>query len=443
MNEKIPEGWNKKRLGELGEFKTSSVDKKINENEIPGRLINYMDVYIYNFIKKDIELMEVTANRHQYVTNKVVKGDVLFTPTSETPDDIGHSAVVLDEMEDTLYSYHLIRLRSNYNNLLDLKFRGYVFNSRYVLHQFERLATGVTRFTLSKKDFENVDVIFPESIFEQRKIAEILETIDKAIEQTDKIIEKYKRIKQGLMQDLLTKGIDENWQIRSEKTHKFKDSELGKIPQEWEVVILGNEELLKLETGGTPPTDNIKFWNGDIPWLTSGEVHKKRIFDTDKKISKLGYKHSNAKYIPKHSILIALAGQGKTRGTVAINYIELTTNQSVAAIIPNKAKVDYEFVFYHLEHDYLKLRAISLGSGRAGLNLKVLREYKIVFPPLDEQKRIASVLSQIDEVIEKEQRYKEKLEKIKKGLMEDLLTGKVRVNNLIDESTETSREVEA
>jgi type I restriction enzyme S subunit len=92
---------------------------------------------------------------------------------------------------------------------------------------------------LMNSTFRDIKIIHPNNYYEQQKIAEILETVDNAIEKTDKIIEKYKRIKQGLMQDLLTKGIDENGNIRDEKTHKFKDSPLGKIPEEWEVVRLG------------------------------------------------------------------------------------------------------------------------------------------------------------------------------------------------------------
>jgi type I restriction enzyme S subunit len=105
----------------------------------------------------------------------------------------------------------------------------------------------------------------PEKEFEQRKIAEILETIDNAIEKTDKIIEKYKRIKQGLMQDLLTKGIDENGNIRDEKTHKFKDSPLGRIPEEWEVVRLG--DISNKIIDGTHFTP--QYSENGIPFFTS------------------------------------------------------------------------------------------------------------------------------------------------------------------------------
>lgn len=105
--------------------------------------------------------------------------------------------------------------------------------------------------------------------------------------------------------------------------------------------------------------------------------------------------------IPKHSVLIALAGQGKTRGTVAINNIELCTNQSVASIIPNDTKLYYKYLFYYLENQYDKLRALSSSDGgRGGLNLKLIKSFKINLPSIDEQKKIANFISKIDEKIE-------------------------------------------
>jgi restriction endonuclease S subunit len=131
-------------------------------------------------------------------------------------------------------------------------------NSKFLLYSLSRqqffnylgaLETGTTYPSVNDKDVMNYELPLP-PLPEQHKIAQILETVDNAIEKTEKIIEKYKRIKQGLMQDLLTKGIDEKGNIRSEKTHKFKDSPLGRIPEEWEVVRLG--EILKFLKGKTP-----------------------------------------------------------------------------------------------------------------------------------------------------------------------------------------------
>ena len=177
---------------------------------------------------------------------------------------------------------------------------------------------------------------------------------------------------------------------------KFNNSE------EWKSNIKIGDLTEKVIAGATPRTSNNEYWeNGTIPWLSSGEIHKKHIEYTDKFITKLGYDNSSTKMIPKHSVLIALAGQGKTRGTVAINNIELCTNQSVASIIPNDTKLYYKYLFYYLENQYDKLRALSSSDGgRGGLNLKLIKSFKINLPSIDEQKKIANFISKIDEKIE-------------------------------------------
>ncbi len=403
---KLPEGWRSIRVGDLGSFKTSSVDKKIRANE-----------------------MEVTANKHQYRVNQVLKGDILFTPSSETPDDIGHSAVVIDDLENTLYSYHLVRLRiKDYD--LDLKFRGYVFNARYVLSQFEKLSSGVTRFTLAKKDFEGLSVVYPEYLPEQRKIAEILETVDNAIEKTDRIIEKHKRIKQGLMQDLLTRGIDENGEIRREETHRFKDSELGRIPEEWEVVEF--KEICKVRQGLQIAIANRfkepgpkRFIYITIQYLNSE--------DKDKDVE---YIQNPPKSVICRKYDLLMTRTGNT-GMVITN-VEGVFHNNFFLVDYNKKKIGKIYLFYYLNLSWIQeaIRALAGTTTIPDLNHRDFYSLKFLKPSLPEQHRIASILSQIDETIEKEQKYKEKLERIKQGFMEDLLTGKVRVNHLIEKGVE-------
>ncbi len=424
----LPEGWRRARLGEIGEFKTSGVDKKIREKEKIVNLINYMDVYKNHFITKNLDFMKVSANPHQIRTNNVRKGDILFTPSSETPEDIGHSAVVINELNDTLYSYHLVRFRLKNQSIMDLKFRGYIFNSRQILHQFESLATGVTRFTLSKKDFENVYVIYPQNIKEQQKIAEILETVDNAIEKTDKIIEKYKRIKQGLMQDLLTKGIDENGNIRNPKTHKFKNSPLGKIPEEWEVVRLGEvTEYLKDGSHGTHEDVENGIYFLSAKDINNGKVQFKK---DSRKISENDYKLIMKNFrFKKGDLLLTIVG---TIGRVAYirgNEPKFTVQRSVAIIrLKNEIYFKYVYYFFQTQQFQSQLELKTNASAQGGVYLNSLSNLQILLPKsIEEQKRMAEILSQIDQVIEKETAYKEKLQHIKKGLMEDLLTGKVRI----------------
>ena len=182
-------------------------------------------------------------------------------------------------------------------------------------------------------------------------------------------------------------------------------------------------ELGKSSAGGTPNTQQREFWtNGHIPWMSSGEIHKRRVKDTEKFITKLGYENSSAKFFPPKTILIALAGQGKTRGTVAISEIELTTNQSIAGIVIDERQAYPDFVFYNLSSRYDELRTVSGGSGRAGLNLSIINDQIVSLPPMAEQKKIAAILTSVDEVIEKTEAQIAKLQDLKTAMMQELLT---------------------
>ena len=160
-------------------------------------------------------------------------------------------------------------------------------------------------------------------------------------------------------------------------------------------------EICKLVTGATPSKTNAAYWeNGTIPWMSSGEVNLKRVAATEKKITQLGYEKNSTTIVPKHSVVIALAGQGKTRGKAAITEIELCTNQSLCSMICNE-NLDYKFLYYILDGKYEELRAISNGDGtRGGLSLKILAPYKIPVRPLPVQREIVRILDNFTELTE-------------------------------------------
>ncbi len=194
------------------------------------------------------------------------------------------------------------------------------------------------------------------------------------------------------------------------KEEKSCDSKTAKIPairfrgftDAWEQRELG--KTCEITTGGTPTTSNSDYWNPkEIPWLSSGEVHKKRISETDDRISRRGLENSSARWVKPSSVLIALAGQGKTRGTVAINEIALTTNQSIAAIYPEEH--DAEFLFQNLESRYEELRAISSADGsRGGLNKHLLSAVSIPYTETREQQKIGTFFRKLDHLITLHQR---------------------------------------
>jgi len=174
--------------------------------------------------------------------------------------------------------------------------------------------------------------------------------------------------------------------------------------------------------GGTPSTSVGEYWHGDVPWMASGDIHLKRITDVPTRITELGLRHSNATLVDPPAVAIGLAGQGKTRGTVALVTSRLCTNQSVALITVQPKKVATEYLFYNLEFRYEELRSRSAGGGRAGLSKQLIEVIPVPLPPIDEQSKIAEILSTVDRAIEQTEALISKQQRIKTGLMQDLLT---------------------
>lgn len=187
----------------------------------------------------------------------------------------------------------------------------------------------------------------------------------------------------------------------------------------WEQRKLG--EHSQILAGGTPKTQIKEYWEPkEIPWMSSGEINKKRLFSTDNQISKLGFENSSARWVKENSVLIALAGQGKTRGTVAINEIPLTTNQSIAAIEPDD-KLDSEFLFQNLEKRYEELRLASSGDGsRGGLNKQIISDIKIIAPSVKEQSKIGLFFKHLDDTIALHQRKLEKSKALKSAYLSEM-----------------------
>ena len=158
-------------------------------------------------------------------------------------------------------------------------------------------------------------------------------------------------------------------------------------------------DVVECRSGATPNTTIEEYWeNGIIPWMSSGEVNKGRIYSTENYITQSGYDSCSTKMLPINTVVIALAGQGKTRGTVAITRIELCTNQSLCGLIPN-GEIISDFLYYYLQSKNEFLRHISSGDGnRGGLNLKMINEIIIPLPTAKEQNRIVEILDRFDKL---------------------------------------------
>jgi type I restriction enzyme S subunit len=172
------------------------------------------------------------------------------------------------------------------------------------------------------------------------------------------------------------------------------------VKKGWEICSIG--EVCDLLTGGTPSKTKPEFFGGSIKWLVSGDIHQGEIFDCEGRITKAGLQNSNARYLPVDSVLIALAGQGKTRATVALLRTKATCNQSLICITPkDRQRLLPEFIYVNLHGRYEEIRRMTGDSGddRRGLNMRLVSRIQIPIPLLPEQRRIVAILDEAFEGI--------------------------------------------
>ena len=424
-NNKLPEGWVKVKLGSL------LIEPK-ERNITNKKLLVFSISNVKGFVLQD-EYFSHNIHSKKTTNYKVFKENYFGYNSARI--NVGSIALSEKQREGLLSPMYVI---FKTKSTLNPKYLKYFIQTSHFKNNVINNVAGSVRESLNYSSLEMFDFIYPISISEQKRIAEILETFDETIEKTDAIIEKYKRIKQGLMQDLLTKGIDENGQIRNEEIHKFKDSPLGRIPEDWEVKrIIDAIGVKKNLIIAGPFGSNLKvsdYKKKGIPLIRLQNIEENKFIDKDiKYISK-----KKAKELYYHSFKngdVVLAKLGIPVGKTCIIPRNLKFGIVVADVVRIRVIDEYsdkEFITYILNFNTCRKRLNMeiIGTTRPRVNLTQIRSLQLPLPSLPEQKRIAGILSQIDKTIEKKQNYKEKLERIKQGLMEDLLTGKVRVLNV-------------
>lgn len=203
-----------------------------------------------------------------------------------------------------------------------------------------------------------------------------------------------------------------------------KPTKISEIPRDWELKPLG--DIAAVSTGGTPSRSNPTYWDGDVPWVTTSEVDFGTITRAAQFITKEGLGNSAAKILPPGTLLMALYGQGKTRGKTAILGIEAATNQACAAISLNPG-VSREFVFHYLASKYDAIRSLSNTGNQNNLNNAIVRSIPIYVPPLVEQSAIAAALSDVDALLDGLTRLIAKKHNLKQTCMQELLTRQSRL----------------
>ncbi len=244
---------------------------------------------------------------------------------------------------------------------------------------------------------------------EQQKIADCLTSLDEVIAAQGRKVEALKAHRRGLMQQLFPRA--------GETRPRLRFPEFRNAP-EWEVARV--RDLFDTSSGGTPDRKTKKYWGGGVPWVTTSMVNFNVITNADEFISEAGLKSSSAKVFPKGTVVVAMYGQGKTRGQVALLGVDAATNQACAAILPSD-DIEPEFVFFSLSGRYDELRSLSNSGGQENLSQGLIRELPFRYPKdKNEQAAIIDCLASVDTYITAETARLAALKTHKQGLMQQL-----------------------
>jgi type I restriction enzyme S subunit len=422
----VPEGWEVKTFSNAG-IQLIDGDRGSNypnENDFSDSgycLFLSAKNVTKNGFKFEITQFITQEKDLQLSKGKLRKGDIVLT----TRGTVGNLAFYNDEVP-----FQNIRINSGMLILRNTKDISILFlyqqlKSFILNKQIERIVFGSAQPQLTVKEVNKLWIYIP-NILEQQKIATILSTLDRTIEATQKLIDKEKMVKKGLMADLLTHGIDKQGRIRSPQTHRYVDSPLGMIPEGWEVKHLS--ELADIVGGGTPAREVEEYWkNGNIPWATPTDITKEKtgkyIDNTKECITTKGLSSSSAKLIPINSILLTSRAN---IGFMRLNTKPMATNQGFASVVPFEDNAQFLYYLLDIYVPYMHRRAY--GTTFPEISKTEVKNISVVIPKsIDEQQKIATILSAQDRKIETEETNLAKLQNLKKGLMGDLLSGDVRV----------------
>jgi type I restriction enzyme S subunit len=266
---------------------------------------------------------------------------------------------------------------------------------------------------------------------EQRRIADVLDTVDAAIQETDAVVEKQEQVKTGLLQDLLTRGLDADGRLRDpeRKPEAFRETELGLLPIGWRVVDL--EAVTKRITDGShQAVDTLPDASDGIPFLYVSCIRNGEIYwDQASSITRETFESISKSKEPKPGVILYTTVGSYGHAALVKDEVNFSFQRHVGYIDPDTDKVRPQFLAYWLDSEYCKRHAdkIALGSSQKTVTLRDLARYPVPLPSYEEQKKIAERLDEIDSSIKGDRAYKNKLQNLKTGLMQDLLTGRVRV----------------
>lgn len=377
----IPEEWNVMKIGDIFEFK-NGLNKEKKYFGLGFPIVNYTDVYNNRSLTaKDIK-GKVDVSLNEIRAYEVRKDDVFFTRTSETPDEIGITSVITEEFKNTVFSGFILRARPK-KFFLNTSYKKYCFSSYNVRKEIISKCTYTTRALTNGKILSQIFIPIP-SISEQKAIAEVLGDADKLISSLEKLIDKKQKIKQGVMQQLLT-----------------GKKRLNGFDAVWQKLNIG--DVLTVKHGKSQ--HEVVDGNGKYPILATGGIIGK----------------ANGYLYNKPSVLIG------RKGTIdKPQFIEApfwTIDTLFYTEISDRAVPKYIYYLFNIIDWY----SYNEASGVPSLNASTIEKINIILPEVIEQQAIAKILSDMDLEIQVLEQKLEKYNNIKRGMMQELLTGRKRL----------------
>jgi len=401
---KVPKDWMVITLEKASlKIKTGPFGSQLKKSELTEggiKVYTQENILRHNFSSGNLY---ISPEKFEKLKSMEVRpGDVLLTIRGS----VGCSAVFPKNAEKGIIHTNLAYIRVKRELLLPEFLSALINECRIVKAQIINIASATTLGALYAKHIKQIKIPLPPSVNEQKRIVQILYSMDEAIRAVEASIDKYERLKKGLMQELLTKGIG----------HKeFKETEMGRIPKDWDIVKLGR--VVKYEKGKNPSRLFDRYNQNLIPYLTAeylrGLSPPKWCSPEDPRVVRVNGKD------------IIMIWDGSYSGYVFTGF-EGALASTMVKIIPNR-EFDALFLYYVLDKKFPVLHGTTVGTGIPHVNKMVFENMLVPKPPLPEQQKIAKILRMVDEVIELKKKKREKLEKTKKAIMNLLLTGKVRV----------------
>ena len=384
-------------------------------------IVKLGDVFALDIFDPEVA-QRAQISQNQIKNYKLRKGDLIIALASVKLEGVGKVLYIDEIEEDIVYDHNVALLRAK--DSVNSKFLSYLFKSTLIRNQVGINATQVGTTFLKASSVKNFDLVLPKEISEQQKIATALSDTDALISELEKLIEKKQAIKTATMQQLLTgKTRLPEFALREDGTPKtYKESELGQIPEDWEVVPL-EKHIEKIIGGGTPSRSIASYWGQDIPWVTVKDFATFDPNSAQEYITHQGLKSSASNLIPAGTLITSTR---MALGKALIYQVDVAINQDLKAIF-TKSSLDTMYLKYWFDNNAKKIDDLGSGSTVKGISLPDLKTLSFIEMSLLEQLAIKNILVSIDKDLSLlKQRY-EKTKSIKQGMMQELLTGKTRL----------------